>query len=254
MKELSLGNKIKEARIAKKMTQSEVVGDFITRNMLSKIENDAAAPSIKTLEYLAEVLDVPLSYFMSSLVANPDNMEGTIGDREKKKQTLVAKLQEKIAKLQEADLVVEAIPGGTAEAVQAIAEEYRETCTQPPDTDDLFCRLMAEYYRIRKEPAQMKPYVAYLSAKSVLRLSDNGYSAYYTGMYHFLESRYTEARRYLEAAQRQCPPKNALLKQIYYVLEQCSLAENDFQAAYQYANKRLEWLEQERSGQNAGEV
>ena len=30
-----LGKKIKEARLAKKMTQKEVVGNFITRNMLS---------------------------------------------------------------------------------------------------------------------------------------------------------------------------------------------------------------------------
>lgn len=46
------GRRIKEARISKKMTQSEVVGTFITRNMLSQIESGAAAPSLKTLEYL----------------------------------------------------------------------------------------------------------------------------------------------------------------------------------------------------------
>ena len=30
----TIGQRIKEARLAKKMTQAEVVGDFITRNML----------------------------------------------------------------------------------------------------------------------------------------------------------------------------------------------------------------------------
>ncbi len=55
-----LGEIIKEARIAKKMTQSEVVGDFITRNMLSQIESGNAMPSLKTLEYLADILDLPL--------------------------------------------------------------------------------------------------------------------------------------------------------------------------------------------------
>lgn len=54
-----LGEIIKEARIAKKMTQSEVVGDFITRNMLSQIESGTAMPSLKTLEYLAEILELP---------------------------------------------------------------------------------------------------------------------------------------------------------------------------------------------------
>lgn len=55
------GRRIKEARIAKKMTQSEVAGTFITRNMLSQIESGTAAPSLKTLEYLTSVLDIPVS-------------------------------------------------------------------------------------------------------------------------------------------------------------------------------------------------
>jgi transcriptional regulator with XRE-family HTH domain len=36
----------------------------MTRNMLSKIENGSAAPSVKTLEFLAHSLDVPVSYFL----------------------------------------------------------------------------------------------------------------------------------------------------------------------------------------------
>lgn len=56
-----LGKKIKEARIAKKMTQSEVVGNFITRNMLSQIESGNATPSVKTLGYLSRVLQIPFS-------------------------------------------------------------------------------------------------------------------------------------------------------------------------------------------------
>ena len=59
-----LGKKLKEARLAKKMTQAEVVGNFITRNMLSQIESGAAMPSVKTLSYLAGVLDIPLSELM----------------------------------------------------------------------------------------------------------------------------------------------------------------------------------------------
>ena len=64
------GKRIKEARISKKMTQSEVVGDFITRNMLSQIESGIATPSVKTLEYLAETLDIPISELIPS--ANPE--------------------------------------------------------------------------------------------------------------------------------------------------------------------------------------
>ena len=59
-----LGRRIKEARLAKKLTQAEVVGDFITRNMLSQIESGAALPSVKTLEYLSRVLEVPMAQLM----------------------------------------------------------------------------------------------------------------------------------------------------------------------------------------------
>jgi len=63
-KQLTLGKKIRKKRIEKKMTQQDLVGDFITRNMLSQIENGIATPSIKTLKYIAEKLEVPLSYLM----------------------------------------------------------------------------------------------------------------------------------------------------------------------------------------------
>lgn len=59
-----LGKKIRALRLQKKMTQKEVVGDFITRNMLSQIESGTATPSMRTLEYLARVLDVPMFYLM----------------------------------------------------------------------------------------------------------------------------------------------------------------------------------------------
>ena len=60
-----LGKRIKEARLAKKMTQSELVGTFITRNMLSRIESGNACPSVKTLEYLARRLDLPAGSLIS---------------------------------------------------------------------------------------------------------------------------------------------------------------------------------------------
>lgn len=71
-----LGQRIKEARLAKKMTQTEVVGSFITRNMLSQIESGNAVPSVKTLTYLAQVLELPSSVLLS------DAPEGTDTDRE----------------------------------------------------------------------------------------------------------------------------------------------------------------------------
>lgn len=61
---MTLGQKIKNARLERGMTQKELVGEAITRNMLSKIENDAATPSVRTLDYLARTLDLPVGYFL----------------------------------------------------------------------------------------------------------------------------------------------------------------------------------------------
>ena len=69
MNSVELGRRLKAARLAKKMTQSEVVGNFITRNMLSQIESGTATPSMKTLEYLAGVLEIP----MERLVAEQED-------------------------------------------------------------------------------------------------------------------------------------------------------------------------------------
>ena len=69
MDPVELGKRIKEARLAKKMTQADVVGDFITRNMLSQIESGTANPSVKTLTYIAKVLALPVNYLL------PDELE-----------------------------------------------------------------------------------------------------------------------------------------------------------------------------------
>jgi transcriptional regulator with XRE-family HTH domain len=64
--DITLGKKIRQLRLDRKITQQELVGDFITRNMLSQIENDVAMPSMKTLQYLADVLEIPLSYLVDN--------------------------------------------------------------------------------------------------------------------------------------------------------------------------------------------
>lgn len=75
MDNITLGKRIKEARLAKKMTQSEVVGTFITRNMLSQIESGTATPSVKTLEYLSNVLELPLDQLMSAEANSVESSE-----------------------------------------------------------------------------------------------------------------------------------------------------------------------------------
>ena len=59
-----IGARIKELRKSKNMTQSELAGESITRNMLSRIENGLALPSLQTLLYIADSLTVPVSVLL----------------------------------------------------------------------------------------------------------------------------------------------------------------------------------------------
>jgi len=62
---MCIGKKIKTLRNAKMMTQTELAGSEITRNMLSRIENEAAQPSLDTIRYLAARLNVSPSYLLA---------------------------------------------------------------------------------------------------------------------------------------------------------------------------------------------
>ena len=60
-----IGEKIRRLRLSKLMTQQELAGTQITRNMLSTIEHGTALPSLPTAIYLAERLGVPVGYLLA---------------------------------------------------------------------------------------------------------------------------------------------------------------------------------------------
>ncbi len=62
---MNIGERIRELRISKLMTQSELAGDRITRNMLSCIENGSANPSLSTVLYIAGRLNVPAGFLLA---------------------------------------------------------------------------------------------------------------------------------------------------------------------------------------------
>ncbi|MEA4989010.1 MAG: helix-turn-helix transcriptional regulator [Anaerovorax sp.] len=137
MNSIELGRRIKEARIAKKMTQSELVGDFITRNMLSQIENGSATPSIKTLAYLSAVLEVPLNELM------PSPTEGALS------QLVAAKRY---------------LSDGENEKIIEMEESY------PPEFSDEFFALLSYAYRnLSKQMLESDHYLeaAHLSQKAI---------------------------------------------------------------------------------------
>ena len=62
---MTIGEKIKFLRAERALTQTELAGDHITRNMLSLIESGSAQPSLATILYLAEKLKVPTGYLLA---------------------------------------------------------------------------------------------------------------------------------------------------------------------------------------------
>ncbi len=63
----TIGEKIKTLRKELKLTQSELVGEQLSKGMLSLIENNLSNPSVKTLHYIANKLGKPISYFINEI-------------------------------------------------------------------------------------------------------------------------------------------------------------------------------------------
>lgn len=72
---MELGEKLRLARLEAGLSQRQLCGEEITRNMLSLIENGAAKPSMKTLQYLAGRLGKSVSFFLEETAVLSPNQE-----------------------------------------------------------------------------------------------------------------------------------------------------------------------------------
>lgn len=70
---MELGQKLRQARQEAGLSQRQLCGEELTRNMLSQIENGSARPSMDTLRYLAQRLGKPMSFFLDeNIVVSPN--------------------------------------------------------------------------------------------------------------------------------------------------------------------------------------
>ena len=70
---MDLGQRLRQARLEAGLSQRQLCGEEITRNMLSQIENGSARPSMDTLRYFAARLGKSVSFFMEEQVAVSPN-------------------------------------------------------------------------------------------------------------------------------------------------------------------------------------
>ena len=72
---MELGQRIRQARQEAGLSQRQLCGDVITRNMLSQIENGSAHPSMDTLQFLARGLGKPISWFLEEEQRSSDEQQ-----------------------------------------------------------------------------------------------------------------------------------------------------------------------------------
>ena len=72
---MELGERIKAARLEAGLSQRQLCGEVITRNMLSLIESGRARPSMDTLRHFSKALGKPMSFFLEEDAVTSPNQE-----------------------------------------------------------------------------------------------------------------------------------------------------------------------------------
>lgn len=113
---MALGTLLKQARLESGLSQRQLCGEEITRNMLSQIENGAARPSMDTLRYLAARLGKPVSYFLEEETASANQSL-----MQQAKNAYVAGGYDKVLELLEGYQKPDAVFDGEMGLLQALA-------------------------------------------------------------------------------------------------------------------------------------
>lgn len=145
---MSLGEKLRQARLEAGLSQRALCGEEITRNMLSRIENGAAQPSMHTLQYLADRLGKPMSFFLEEeavVSGNQRAMEDArrmydTGQFDRAMEALEAYLEPDPVYDREKALLTVLVRLGLAEqAISQRRERYARKLLENTDTDGIYC-------------------------------------------------------------------------------------------------------------------
>ena len=259
---MEIGQKLKRARLERGLSQRQLCGDVITRNMLSLIENGAASPSMDTLCYLAGQLGKTVSFFLDEdVVISPNQpvMEKARTAFDEAQYDVVLQTLEQyqrpdqifdreealLRSLTLMNLAQGAISRGKGPYALELLERAAEAGKQTPYyTEELERRRLL--LRARLTPTEFpvddtelllranaaihagKPEeaVRYLEAAQV---RSGLYWNYLRGQSYLGIGDYAKAQACLEAAWEYDPRTCAAL------LEQCCREQEDFKGAYRYA-------------------
>lgn len=265
---MELGEKLKQARIEAGLSQRQLCGDMITRNMLSRVENGFAKPSMETLRYLAAQLGKPMSYFLEEEVVlspNQDLMnrakvkwvEGEIDDVWLMLQSFqlpdpVLEWEWKYLSFLSAMAVAEkALEAGRNLYARQLLEEAEKYENGIPglrkeralllgkvsgvELTDLVKQLpsLDEELLLRAEAALAeKKGTRAAGLLDAVENQENPQWYLFRGKAYLLQKQYAQAAEYLISAESACPT------QCWPLLETCFRELGDFQMAYEYACKQ----------------
>lgn len=259
---MTLGEKIRQARHEQGLSQRQLCGEQITRNMLSQIENGTARPSMDTLLYLAGQLGKPASYFLEDDVSpNERSLTAartayTAGGFEEALEDLAAYrgpdplldperwLLEALCILAKAELALE--QGRKPYAAQLLAQA-REALDRTPYANILTERLLLLAAKIDPEAAASLPSLdepLCLQARTALASGAFHRAAALLDavadrsqpLWHYLRGEvYLAQKEYLMAANHFHLAQNEFPQQAIAKLEICYRELGDFKRAYEYA-------------------
>lgn len=221
---MDLGEKIKKARLEAGLSQRQLGGEEITRNMLSLIEHGAAKPSMKTLRCLAQRLGKPISYFLEDGANDPTELTRSADALAQAEVALnsgktiyAAQLLEQVGApllLRSKLLLTAQLPGA----------DLTQLCSQLPSLDEEL-RLRAEAALISEDYHRCRCLL-----EAVENRDDPGLR-FLTGRLLMAQADWEQAAACLEAVEEIYP-------EAIPMLETCFRELGDFRQAYVYACKQ----------------
>ena len=263
---MELGQRLKAARLELGLSQRQLCGDVITRNMLSQIENGAARPSMDTLRYLAGALGKPLSFFLEENAVTSPNQGVMARARAAQDSKMVLEILEEyrapddvfdrekelIIRLATLDLAEEASENGKSiyaasllEALGTLEGGYCSTDLErrrllllarvKPQTLDELCEklpsLDGELMLRAKAALNQGDYDRCGALLDAAEVKDESWN-FLRGQTFLAKEDYESALRCFQMAEES--HKDG----VYPLLEQCARDLGDFKLAYEYACKQ----------------
>ena len=263
---MELGEKLRLARVEAGLSQRQLCGEEITRNMLSQIEHGTAKPSMKTLQFLASRLGKSVSYFLEEDAVSLPNRQ--VMDRarqsfdEKKFSEAIQILEEYQPPDPVYDREKQLLQALTlmALAEQALAEKrylYVRELLKKIDLEGCYCAEELQRRRLllwgRTGTDKISGLLPSLDKELILRAKEAfadrkpdraakllEAAEDQTGPeWNLLRGRILLAQtRYKEAAQCLHRAEDAYPKEVYFRLENCYRELEDYKRAYEYACKQ----------------